>query len=339
MTLFDFPETPKRVCGVHRCKKGIVVSLKFNQMTATSLMAVVLLGTGPVACGQEDQKGGADPAPETAPAEAGSGLSDTDQLSYALGYVMAPQVAQAVEGGIDAKAFARGIAASQAEAPSAEDLSFAMGVMQGMRLKSDAQVTINTDLFAEAMMAALGGDPSRIGDQEMGLTLAMFQQKIQMLQQQRQAEQQAAQQAAQAVANEEADAYMAEAKTKEGMIATESGMLYKIVKMGDGPKPSRTDTVKVNYEGRFTDGEVFDSSYQRGEPTEFPLDRVVPGFSEGIALMPVGSEFELTLPPALNYGPSGPRPNSVMIFKVELLGIVTPESAPAPDGIAPPPAE
>lgn len=307
-------------------------------MTAASLLAVVLLGTGPVACGQEGEA-----APEAAPAaapatpaaEAGSGLSDTDQLSYALGYVMAPQVAQAVEDGIDAKAFARGIAAAQAEAPSAEDLSFAMGVMQGMRLKSEAQVVINADLFAEAMEAALAGDPSKIGDQEMGLTLAMFQQKIQMLQQQRQMEQQQVQQAAAAAANAEADAYMAEARTKEGVLTTESGIVYKVIKMGDGPKPSRTDTVKVHYEGRFTDGEVFDSSYQRGEPTEFPLDRVVPGFSEGIALMPAGSVFELTLPPALNYGSDGPRPNSVMIFKVELLGFVDPSST----GIAPPPAE
>jgi len=323
------------------------VNLKFNQTTAAGLLAAVLLGVGPVACGQEEgasEQASAAPVSTDAPAEAaGSGMSDSDQLSYALGFVMAKQAAQVIGSELTAEAFSRGLEAGQAEAPSSEDLSFAMGVMYGMDLKRTAKVTLNPEVFSEAMAASLADQPGKLSDQEIGLALTLFQQRMQMLQQQEQAAQQAQQQAAAKEALAAAAAYMEEAKQVEGHQTTDSGLVYKVVKMGDGAKPVKSDTVKVHYEGRFTDGEVFDSSYKRGAPTEFPMAGVVPGFSEGIALMPVGSEFELILPPALNYGPGGPRPNSVMIFKVELIDIVTPSAEDAVSaseaGIAPPPTE
>ena len=111
----------------------------------------------------------------------------------------------------------------------------------------------------------------------------------------------------------------------EGVITTESGLQYQIVEDGDGPKPTINDQVTVHYKGTLTDGTVFDSSYERGEPATFPLNRVVKGWQEGIPLMPVGSKFKFTIPPELGYGSRamGPIPaNATLIFEVELLEIV-----------------
>jgi len=124
-----------------------------------------------------------------------------------------------------------------------------------------------------------------------------------------------------------ADAYMEEKKAEGNLQSTESGILYEVVEMGDGPKPSKEDKVKVNYEGRTTDGEIFDSSYERGKPAEFPLTRVIPGWTEILQEMPVGSTFIATIPPQLAYGERGSPPNigpnEVLIFKIELLDITT----------------
>lgn len=112
-----------------------------------------------------------------------------------------------------------------------------------------------------------------------------------------------------------------------GVITTESGLQYEIVEEGDGPKPTVNDQVTVHYRGTLTDGTVFDSSYERGQPATFPLNRVVKGWQEGIPLMPVGSKFKFTIPPDLGYGSraQGPIPaNATLIFEVELLEIVAP---------------
>lgn len=111
----------------------------------------------------------------------------------------------------------------------------------------------------------------------------------------------------------------------DGVITTESGLQYQIIENGDGPKPTVNDQVTVHYKGTLTDGTVFDSSYERGEPATFPLNRVVKGWQEGIPLMPVGSKFKFTIPPDLGYGSRamGPIPaNATLIFEVELLDIV-----------------
>lgn len=134
-----------------------------------------------------------------------------------------------------------------------------------------------------------------------------------------------AKKAEEAVAKSEA--YMAEKRAEEGMMTTESGMVYEIITEGTGPMPVSSDKVKVNYEGTTTDGKVFDSSYERGQPMEFPLTRVISGWTEILQLMPVGSTWMVTIPPALAYGERGSPPNigpnEVLIFKIELIDIVT----------------
>lgn len=120
------------------------------------------------------------------------------------------------------------------------------------------------------------------------------------------------------------EAYLAERKTETGVKATDSGLLYKVLREGKGAKPESSNSVKIHYAGKLPTGKEFDSSYKRGEPAEFMVSGVVPGFSEGLQLMAEGAKYEFIIPPALAYGESGPveiGPNQVLIFEVELLSI------------------
>ena len=112
-----------------------------------------------------------------------------------------------------------------------------------------------------------------------------------------------------------------------GVQTTASGLQYQVVSEGAGPKPKAEDVVRVHYKGTMLDGETFDSSYDRGEPATFPLSAVVPGWQEGLQLMPVGSKFKLWIPGKLGYGDKVPPgapigPNETLVFDVELLEIV-----------------
>jgi FKBP-type peptidyl-prolyl cis-trans isomerase len=124
---------------------------------------------------------------------------------------------------------------------------------------------------------------------------------------------------------EETD-FLAENSAKPGINITGSGLQYEVITEGNGPKPGATDTVRVHYEGALTDGTVFDSSYNRGEPIEFPLNGVIPGWTEGLQLMGVGSKYRLFIPSDLGYGPRGDGyqipPYSALVFEVELLDII-----------------
>jgi FKBP-type peptidyl-prolyl cis-trans isomerase len=131
----------------------------------------------------------------------------------------------------------------------------------------------------------------------------------------------------------EGEDFLAANKSKEGVKTTASGLQYKVLKEGKGPKPKSTDTVKVHYRGTLLDGTEFDSSYKRGEPVEFPLDQVIKGWTEGLQLMPAGSKYQFWIPANLAYGEPGNRgipPNSTLIFEVELLEIVPPGAANQP---------
>jgi len=122
-----------------------------------------------------------------------------------------------------------------------------------------------------------------------------------------------------------AEKFLAENKKKPGVITTKSGLQYKVIKKGNGPKPGPDDTVKVHYKGTLLDGTEFDSSYKRNEPAQFKVGQVIPGWQEALQLMPVGSTFELYLPPDLAYGDRGAppviEPGSMLIFQVELLDL------------------
>ena len=122
----------------------------------------------------------------------------------------------------------------------------------------------------------------------------------------------------------EGDKFLLENRSKKGVVVTKSGLQYKVLEMGKGPKPAATDKVTVHYRGTLLDGKEFDSSYARGKPVTFELDKVIPGWTEGVQLMPVGSKFMFYIPPDLAYGANGGGPigpNATLIFQVELLGI------------------
>jgi FKBP-type peptidyl-prolyl cis-trans isomerase FklB len=132
--------------------------------------------------------------------------------------------------------------------------------------------------------------------------------------------------------------FLAENKTKDGVKTTASGLQYKVEKEGTGPTPKATDTVKVNYRGTTIEGKEFDSSYKRGEPAKFPVNRVIKGWTEALQLMKVGSKYKLWIPADLAYGERGAGadigPDSTLVFDVELLGIEPPAAAASPNSSA-----
>ncbi|MBK6281572.1 MAG: FKBP-type peptidyl-prolyl cis-trans isomerase [Draconibacterium sp.] len=129
---------------------------------------------------------------------------------------------------------------------------------------------------------------------------------------------------------EEGNAFLEKNKTREGVTTTESGLQYEILTEGTGPKPTAEDQVRVNYHGTLIDGKVFDSSVDRGEPVVFGVSQVIPGWTEALKLMSVGSKWKIYLPSAIAYGERGAggdiSPNSALVFEVELLEIVKPET-------------
>ena len=122
------------------------------------------------------------------------------------------------------------------------------------------------------------------------------------------------------------NAAITKASAEPGAVVSASGLIYRSLKEGSGPNPAATDTVRVHYRGTFPDGGEFDSSYKRGEPAEFPLNRVIKCWTEGVAKMKVGGKAKLTCPPAIAYGEKGAvgaiPPNATLQFEVELIGIV-----------------
>lgn len=129
--------------------------------------------------------------------------------------------------------------------------------------------------------------------------------------------------------------YLETNKKKEGVQVTASGLQYKVITEGKGPKPTKDDVVTAHYEGKLIDGKVFDSSIKRGKPVDFPVTRVIPGWTEALQMMPVGSKWELVVPPELGYGervrPGGQiPPNAVLVFEVELISIKDSKAAAKP---------
>jgi len=157
------------------------------------------------------------------------------------------------------------------------------------------------------------GAKPKLSDAEMDAALSSLQQRV--------SEQRGKEQAAQAEkARASGDAYLAANAKKPGVTTTATGLQYRVVTQGTGKKPMATDTVTVHYKGTLVDGTEFDSSHKRGQPATFPVSGVIPGWTEALQLMPIGSKYELAIPPALAYGSQGPLANQVLVFEVELLG-------------------
>lgn len=217
---------------------------------------------------------------------------------------------------------APGLAAAQDDAagtsaPNEEAVSYILGFNLGNNLKSDP-FEINVDRFIKGFRDALNGAEAEMTDEEMQETMMLFQQ--QMLAQEKQRMEQASSENAQ-----EGAAFLEENKQREGVTTTDSGLQYEVVEQGEGDKPSADDTVTVHYTGTLLDGTKFDSSRDRGQPATFPVNGVIPGWTEALQLMPVGSKWKLFIPSDLAYGPRGAGgvigPNETLVFDVELMAI------------------
>lgn len=193
-----------------------------------------------------------------------------------------------------------------------DKISYSLGLSIASNLISSGVKTINAEAFNDAMSTVFAGKMPEIMPDEANNILQDYFDKIQKEQGN--------------AAKEAGEKFLAENKTKEGVVVLPSGLQYKILKAGDGPKPKDSDTVKCHYEGRLINGQVFDSSIRRGEPAEFPVGGVITGWVEALQLMPVGSKWQLYIPSELAYGAHGAGqsigPNETLIFDVELLAIV-----------------
>lgn len=177
---------------------------------------------------------------------------------------------------------------------------------------------LDVEVLAEAMASAFAGETPKLTEEQSLQVQEAFTAKLQA--------KQAAEQAEKAEKGKaEGAAFLAGNKDKPGVKTTESGLQYRVERAGNGAKPAATDVVRVHYKGTLLDGTEFDSSYERGQPAEFGLNQVIPGWAEGVALMPVGSKYTFWIPSELGYGESGGGPippNSMLTFEVELIEIV-----------------
>lgn len=195
--------------------------------------------------------------------------------------------------------------------------SYAVGLKYGEGIKKDLS-ELSLPLFIRGMQDAYYKKDQALTTEEMNQVLAAYQQK-------KVAELQKVHDKQLADNKSNGEAFLAANKKKKGVITTASGLQYKVLKQGAGKIPTVNDKVKVHYRGTLTDGTVFDSSIDRGEPVVFPVNGVIPGWTEALQLMKVGSKFQLVVPSKLAYGERGAGgaigPNAVLVFEVELLDI------------------
>lgn len=193
--------------------------------------------------------------------------------------------------------------------------SYIIGYNLGSSLKQQ-EIAVTSDLIIQGLRDGLGGAQALLTDEEMQAAMTEFQQSLM-------ARQQEQMQAAASKNQKEADEFLAANKGKQGVVTTASGLQYQILQQGTGATPKETDKVTVHYKGTLADGTVFDSSYDRGQPAQFIVNQVIPGWVEAMQLLKVGSKARLFIPPALAYGENGAGqeigPNAMLIFEVELL--------------------
>jgi FKBP-type peptidyl-prolyl cis-trans isomerase len=227
-----------------------------------------------------------------------------------------------------------GVAAAQ-QAPALQTqkdkASYALGMDLGNQLRKQA-IDVDPALFGKGLKDALAGGETLLTEKQVRDAILQLQAELKKKESNRRKGIRENDEAGEAEAgllaayNKKAsDGFLAENKTKEGVVTLPSGLQYKIVKAGDGKKPTETDTVVCHYRGTLTNGTEIDSSYKRNQPATFPVKGVVAGWREALQLMSVGSKWELFIPPQLAYGEqgtsSGIGPNTTVLFEVELLSI------------------
>ncbi len=198
-----------------------------------------------------------------------------------------------------------------------DKVSYALGMNLGTNLHRDS-IDIDTAIFLRALKDTLAGGKTLLTESEVRTALMQLQTEVRSKQMEKM-------KLAGEANKKDGDAFLVANKTKEGVVTLPSGLEYKVLTQGTGPKPAATDTVVCNYRGTLINGTEFDSSYKRGQPATFPVSGVIKGWTEALELMPVGSKWQLFLPAELAYGERGPSPeigpNSTLVFEVELLSI------------------
>jgi FKBP-type peptidyl-prolyl cis-trans isomerase FklB len=209
-----------------------------------------------------------------------------------------------------------------------DTLSYAIGSNFYSQLSKDS-IYLNPLVLAKSLMDSKAGKPI-MNEAEMQSFLRRFSTKMQEIQMKRQQAMMKKQEEENKITYKnniaQGDSFLQKNKERKGVVVTPSGLQYEVIKMGTGPKPTAESTVKVHYVGTLIDGTEFDSSLKKNEPVTFPVTGVIPGWTEALQLMPVGSKFKLWLPSSLAYGASQGseiiKPYSTLIFEVELLEIV-----------------
>lgn len=236
-----------------------------------------------------------------------------------------PAVGQALMARIAAR---NGQAPEGAAVPdvSKEKVGYLVGGDVGRSL-APIKAELDVAVLVQAVRTSLAKEPLLLSEAELVAIGKAFGEKMQAADQQRQSQ---AQQAAAAVGarnREEGPAFLATNKSQKGVFSTPSGLQYMVLRQGSGARPTINDRVRVHYKGTLLDGTEFDSSYGRGQPTEFGLGQVIAGWTEGLGLMPVGGKYRFWIPSELAYGPRGTPggpigPDATLVFDVELLEIV-----------------
>lgn len=192
-----------------------------------------------------------------------------------------------------------------------DKLSYAWGLAMGNQLKGMGVKDLDITAFTNAVKGVFTGEKLEMEPAEAQKLIQEYLQELEAK--------------ATAAARAAGEAFLSENKTKEGVLTTPSGLQYVVDKEGTGAQPSATDEVTVHYTGKLLDGTVFDSSVNRGEPATFPLNQVIPGWTEGVQLMKEGAKYTFFIPSDLAYGPHGiPNvipPHSTLIFDVELIKV------------------
>ncbi|MEM1110883.1 MAG: FKBP-type peptidyl-prolyl cis-trans isomerase [Pseudomonadota bacterium] len=204
-------------------------------------------------------------------------------------------------------------------------VSYGIAYSMGVRMNADPSVTIDQPAFKAGIADALAGRDGRMTGEEIQNEIAAFQQKMQ-------AEADATQQQLAQSNMVRSQAFLTKNRMREEVSVTDSGLQYEVVTQGTGERPGPDDVVQVHYRGTLSDGTQFDSSYYRGQPVSFGVGQVIPGWTEALQLMPVGSKWNLYIPPELGYGEGGAPggrigPNAALVFEVELLAIPSQEAA------------